>query len=212
MSEHQQKVKRCQKHYHFCTSIIICEPASLKEDMHAHGPAHKHIQMCTHTCAQYTHMPTHVQMCAHTHAHTRSTHTRTNVCTRVSTCTHPCTHIHTCTHIRIHTNTDAGFCTSEGAPSSSTNSSTDTAVPAGRALLQLAMGTRQQGMGLTQTSQVCDCPKQLHSLQALQGLLPGGNAWDDSKAPCVAQDEEVVQGGGQTRPGHRQVSAAQGGP
>lgn len=207
MSEQQQKVRRWQKHHHFCTSIIICEPASLKEDMHAHGPAHKHRQMCTHTCAQYAHMPTHGQMCAH--MHTRTTHTCTNMCIHVCSQYTP---IHMCTHIRIHTNTDAGFCTSEGSPSSSTNSSTDTAIPAGWAPLQLAMRTRQQGMGLTQASQVCDCPKQLHSLQALQGLLPGGNAWDDPKAPCVAQDEEIVQGGGQTRPGHRQVSVAQGGP
>lgn len=175
-----------------------------------HTDPHTNIYRCAHTRAHNTHTCPHMYRCVHTRTH--AAHTCTNVCTRVSTCTHPCTHIHMCTHIRIHTNTDAGFCTSEGAPSSSTNSSTDTAVPAGRALLQLAMGTRQQGMGLTQTSQACDCPKQLHSLQALQGLLPGGNAWDDSKAPCVAQDEEVVQGGGQTRPGHRQVSAAQGGP
>ena len=211
MSEQQQKVRRWQKHHHFCTSIIICEPASLKEDMHAHGPAHKHIQMCTHTCAQYAHMPTHGQMCAHMHTH--APHIHVQICAYMCVhSTHPCTHIHMCTHIRIHTNTDAGFCTSEGSPSSSTNSSTDTAIPAGWAPLQLAMRTRQQGMGLTQASQVCDCPKQLHSLQALQGLLPGGNAWDDPKAPCVAQDEEIVQGGGQTRPGHRQVSVAQGGP
>lgn len=170
VSEHQQKVKRARSIYHFCTSIDTLSTTSLKEDMHATGPAYKHIQMCTHTYAQYTHA--HVQMCARTHSAQQHTHTYK--------CVHTCIHMytpmytHTRVHIRIHTNTDAGFCTS-GAPSSSTDSSTDTAVPAGRALscsLRWEHGSKE--CGLTQTSQVCDCPKQLHSLQALQGLLPGG--------------------------------------
>ena len=145
---------------------------------HMYRPTHIHIHVHAHT---------HVQMCAHRYTHT---------------------HIHTCVHTYIYTHMHTyqhrhRFLHFRGLAQLEHEFQHRTVIPAGRAPLQLVMGTRQQGMRLTQTSQVCDCPKRLHSLQALQGLLPGGNAWDDPKAPCVAQDEEAVQGGGQTCPGHR---------
>ena len=145
---------------------------------HMYRPTHIHIHVHAHT---------HVQMCAHRYTHT---HTHTCVHTYIYTHMHTYQHRHRFLHFRGLAQLEHEF-------------QHRTVIPAGRAPLQLVMGTRQQGMRLTQTSQVCDCPKRLHSLQALQGLLPGGNAWDDPKAPCVAQDEEAVQGGGQTCPGHR---------
>lgn len=138
-------------------------------------------------------MYAHAQACMHTHVYTH-----VQACTRTYTCVHTHVHIHTYTCIQRH----RLFVLQRARPVR-VQIPAQTQIPAGRAPLQLVMGTQRQGMALTQTSQVCDCPKRLHSLQVLQGLLPRGNAWSDPKAPRVARDEEAVQADGQTCPGHR---------
>lgn len=154
--------------------------------MHAH--THTRTDVCTHA-----HMYAHAQACMHTHVYTH-----VQACTRTYTCVHTHVHIHTYTCIQRH----RLFVLQRARPVR-VQIPAQTQIPAGRAPLQLVMGTQRQGMALTQTSQVCDCPKRLHSLQVLQGLLPRGNAWSDPKAPRVARDEEAVQADGQTCPGHR---------
>ena len=164
--------------------------------LHAHTRVYTRTDVCTHA-----HMHTHAQACTHTHVYTH-----VQVCAHIHMCTHPCTHTHMCTHIYTHTHAYKQrhrlFVLQRARPVR-VQIPAQTQIPAGRVPLQLVMGTQRQGMALTQTSQVCDCLKRLHSLQALQGLLPRGNAWSDPKAPHVARDEEAVQADGQTCPGHR---------
>lgn len=160
--------------------------------MHAHTDTYR----CVHTC---THVRTRTGLHAHTCAYACA-----GVHAHIHVCTHPCTHTHMCTHIHTYTCIQRHrlFVLQRARPVR-VQIPAQTQIPAGRAPLQLVMGTQRQGMALTQTSQVCDCPKRLHSLQVLQGLLPRGNAWSDPKAPRVARDEEAVQADGQTCPGHR---------
>ena len=201
---HTYRCTHTRTHVHTCTGLHAHTRVYTRTDVCTHAHMHTHAQACTHT-----HVYTHTDV--RTHAHTRTgLHAHTCVYTRAGAhthmCTHPCTHTHMCTHIYTHTHAYKQrhrlFVLQRARPVR-VQIPAQTQIPAGRVPLQLAMGTQRQGMALTQTSQVCDCLKRLHSLQALQGLLPRGNAWSDPKAPHVARDEEAVQADGQTCPGHR---------
>lgn len=76
--------------------------------------AHRHIHICTHTCARRhtdtcAHIHTHIctQTHVHTHAH-RHTHICTDTCAHIHT--HMCTHMCTQTHSHMHTDLHADAC------------------------------------------------------------------------------------------------------
>ena len=131
--------------------------------MHAHTDTYRCVHTCTHVRTRTgLHAHTCVYACAGVHAH-------------IHVCTHPCTHTHMCTHIHTYTCIQRHrlFVLQRARPVR-VQIPAQTQIPAGRAPLQLVMGTQRQGMALTQTSQVCDCQNGCTASRSCRVYCPGG--------------------------------------